>query len=98
MVFDLLVIIVVTIIYLTALWASVVFAWSLDRFLKLEDTLCADLAPELPICTIDTNFDKFDSWLKRHHRTVGVLLVIGVLVDLQLVFFLRDMMTILCAV
>ncbi len=69
---------------------SLMFAFSLEEYQKLDDKLCSELF-SLPVVTIlDRSFEWIDLWMARHNKIVGIFLAMLSIVDMKLYFNLLN--------
>jgi len=86
-IFDLLFSAIIFLIYSAICIISVIFTFSLDTYLKINEKLNMEIIPG-SIAVFETGINWLDTWLVNHHKIVGPILILLSLFDIKLTFYI----------
>ncbi len=73
-------------IYSTICLISVIFTFSLNIYLRMEEKLNFHIFPNPILSPLDRNIDWLNDWLIKYNKIIGTILILLSLMDLKLSF------------
>ncbi len=74
------------IIYSTICIVSIIFTFSLQIYLRIEEKLNFSIFSNRILTPLDRSIDWFNVWLMKHNKITGTSLILLSLIDLKLSF------------
>jgi len=79
---------IVFFIYSSVCIISIIFTFSLDAYLKINEKLKLDIFSTPIITSLEIKIDWFDKWAMQHNKVLGPILIILSIIDLKIIFTL----------
>ena len=86
--FDMLLNSIVFFIYSSVCIISIIFTFSLDAYIKIDEKLNLDIFSNPIITSLEIKIDWFDKWAMQHNKVLGPILIILSMIDLKIIFTL----------
>jgi len=86
--FDMLLNSIVFFIYSSVCIISIIFTFSLDAYIKIDEKLNLDIFSNPIITSLEIKIDWFDKWAMQHNKVLGPILIILSIIDLKILFTL----------
>ena len=86
--FDMLLNSIVFFIYSSVCIISIIFTFSLDTYIKIDEKLNLDIFSNPIITSLEIKIDWFDKWAMQHNKVLGPILIILSIIDLKILFTL----------
>ena len=86
--FDMLLNSIVFFIYSSVCIISIIFTFSLDTYIKINETLKLDIFSTPIITPLEIKMDWFNGWAMQHNKVLGPILIILSIIDLKIIFTL----------
>jgi len=71
-------------IYSTICIISIIFTFSLETYLRIEDKLNFSIFSNRILTPLDRDIDWFNVWLMKYNKITGTILILLSLIDLKL--------------
>ncbi len=81
----------ILIIYGTICILCIIFTFSLELFLKIEEKLSFSFFSDRILSPLNRSIDWFNAWLMKYNGISGLLLILLSLVDLKLAFYIINL-------
>lgn len=85
-IFNLLLSVWLFFIYCTVCIISIIFTFSLQIYLRIEEKLNFSLFLNRILTPLDRNIDFIDVWLMKYNKITGTILILLSLLDIKLAF------------